>query len=118
MLVIFHFIFFVFTPAFLHTIYHFLFLNGITEDIKKLTGIDTRLTVLGHVQRGGSPTVRDRVAASQMGYRAVELLCDGQTNRVVGLKHGKIIDVDIQEALTMKKPFDTELLRMCDELAY
>ena len=90
----------------------------ITEDIKKLTGIDTRLTVLGHVQRGDSPTVRDRVAASQMGYRAVELLCDGQTNRVVGLKHGKIIDVDIQEALTMKKPFDTELLRMCDELAY
>ena len=92
--------------------------EGITKQLKDLTGIETRLTVLGHVQRGGSPTVRDRVAASQMGYHAVELISRGATNRVVGLKDNKIIDVDIQEALAMKKPFDTELYRVCNEITF
>ncbi|MGN0665968.1 MAG: 6-phosphofructokinase [Huintestinicola sp.] len=92
--------------------------QGITDDIKKLTGIETRLTVLGHVQRGGMPTLRDRVAASQMGYRAVELIDSGATNRVVGMKDNKIIDVDIQEALSMKKPFDEELYRVCNEITF
>lgn len=83
---------------------------GGTEDIAKRieaeTGIESRATILGHVQRGGSPTVRDRVNASEMGYYAVELLQNGIGNRVVGLKNGKVYDVDIQEALSMKKPFN------------
>ena len=92
--------------------------EGITKGIQELTGIETRLTVLGHVQRGGMPTLRDRVAASQMGYRAVELIDSGATNRVVGMKDNMIIDVDIQEALAMKKPFDTELYRVCNEITF
>ena len=90
----------------------------VTKQIQELTGIETRLTVLGHVQRGGMPTVRDRVAASQMGYHAVELIDRGATNRVVGMKDNNIIDVDIQEALSMKKPFDTELFRVCNEITF
>ncbi|MBQ7782448.1 MAG: 6-phosphofructokinase [Oscillospiraceae bacterium] len=90
----------------------------ITKQLQELTGIETRLTVLGHVQRGGMPTVRDRVAASQMGYHAVELIDRGATNRVVGMKDNNIIDVDIQEALSMKKPFDTELFRVCNEITF
>ncbi|MBQ5310540.1 MAG: 6-phosphofructokinase [Oscillospiraceae bacterium] len=92
--------------------------DGIARRLKELTGFDSRVTVLGHVQRGGMPTVRDRVAASQMGYRAVELLSQGITDRIVGMKDNKIIDVDIQEALSMQKPFDEELYRMCDELTF
>ena len=78
----------------------------IAKRIEKETGIESRATILGHVQRGGSPTVRDRVNASEMGYYAVELLQKGIGNRVVGLKDGKVYDVDIQEALSMKKPFN------------
>lgn len=86
---------------------------GHTSEIAKLieekTGIETRATVLGHVQRGGSPTVRDRVVASQMGYHAVELLASGIGNRVVVMKDSKIVDYDIYEALKMVKPFDKHL---------
>lgn len=92
--------------------------QGITDDIAKLTGIETRLTVLGHVQRGGQPTLQDRVAASRMGYRAVEIIDSGATNRVVGMKDNKIIDVDIQDALSMKKPFDEELYKVCNEITF
>lgn len=91
---------------------------AITKQIEEYTGIESRLTVLGHVQRGGMPTVRDRVAASQMGYHAVDLIDRGATNRVVGMMEGKIIDVDIQEALAMKKPFDDELYRVCNEITF
>lgn len=86
---------------------------GHTDDIAKLveekTGIETRATILGHVQRGGSPTVRDRVVASQMGYHAVELLASGVGNRVVVMRDNKIVDYDIYEALKMVKPFDKRL---------
>lgn len=86
---------------------------GNTDEIAKLveekTGIETRATILGHVQRGGSPTVRDRVVASQMGYHAVELLASGVGNRVVVMKDNKIVDYDIYEALKMVKPFDKRL---------
>jgi len=81
----------------------------ITKTLHDMTGIETRATILGHVQRGGSPTVRDRVIATQMGYHAVELLEQGIGNRVVGMKDSKIYDVDIQEALSMTKPFEDEL---------
>jgi len=90
----------------------------IADDIAALSGIDTRLTVLGHVQRGGMPTLRDRVVASQMGYHAVELLSRGASNRVVGMKDNKIVDFDIQEALAMSKPFDDELYRVCNEITF
>lgn len=65
-------------------------------------GVESRATVLGHVQRGGSPTVRDRVVASQMGYKAVELLKQGIGNRVVAMQKDEIVDFDIFEALNMK----------------
>jgi 6-phosphofructokinase 1 len=81
----------------------------IADKIQKLTGIETRATILGHVQRGGSPTVRDRVAASQMGYHAVELLSQGIGNRVVVMKENHVVDYDIFEAFKMKKEFDRKL---------
>ncbi len=77
----------------------------IAREIQDKTGIESRVTVLGHVQRGGSPTLRDRVLATEMGYHAVELLDQGIGNRIVGLKDGKVYDIDIQEGLAMKKPF-------------
>lgn len=90
----------------------------IAREIEEKTGIESRATILGHVQRGGSPTVRDRVEASKMGYYAVTLLEKGIGNRVVGLKEGKVIDVDIQEALKMKKPFLEELYKIADEISF
>ncbi len=77
----------------------------IAREIQEMTGMESRVTVLGHVQRGGSPTVRDRVLATEMGYHAVELLEQGIGNRIVGLKDGKVYDIDLQEGLAMKKPF-------------
>ena len=76
--------------------------------LQEATGIETRATILGHIQRGGNPTLRDRVVASKMGYAAVELLSKGIGNRVVGLKDNKIVDYDIFEALNMVKAFDQE----------
>lgn len=95
---------------------------GGTEEIARTiqaeTGIDSRATILGHVQRGGTPTVRDRVLASEMGYYAVELLEQGKSNRVVGRKDGKVYDVDIQEALAMQKPFDERLYKILNEINF
>jgi 6-phosphofructokinase 1 len=71
--------------------------------IEEATGIETRATILGYMQRGGSPTCKDRVYASTMGAMAVELLCQGKTNRVVCYKNGVFTDFDISEALSMKK---------------
>ena len=85
--------------------------------IEESTGFETRATILGHVQRGGSPTVRDRVIASRMGYHAVELLLDGKSNRVVSIKDDHLVDYDIEEALQMKKPFDFELYRIAHEIS-
>lgn len=86
--------------------------------LEEKTGIESRATILGHVQRGGSPTVRDRVVASEMGYYAVNLLEQGIGNRVVGMQDNKIVDFDIQEALSMKKPFEDELYKIAGELAF
>ncbi len=91
--------------------------GGVEEISKKIeiaTGIETRATILGHVQRGGRPTVRDRVYATRFGYAAVKLLSDGIGNRVVGMNHGQIVNYDIYEALNMKKPFDTELFEVAN----
>ena len=75
----------------------------IAKQIKEAIDLDPRVTVLGHIQRGGCPTGRDRVNATKMGYRAVELLLDGQTNRIVCTHNGTFTDVDIQEGLSMEK---------------
>ena len=76
---------------------------NLAKRIEDATGIETRATILGHMQRGGSPTCKDRVYASTMGAMAVDLLCQGKTNRVVGYQHGEFVDFDIEEALAMKK---------------
>ncbi len=90
----------------------------LAKRIQESTAIESRVTILGHVQRGGSPTVRDRVMASEMGYYAVELLEKGIGNRVVGYKDGKVYDVDIQEALSMKKPFNERLYKIANNISF
>lgn len=77
--------------------------QSMAKRIEEATGVETRATILGHMQRGGSPTCKDRVYASTMGAMAVDLLCQGKTNRVVGYQHGEFVDFDIEEALAMKK---------------
>ncbi len=91
--------------------------EAIADRIEQATGIESRATILGHVQRGGSPTVRDRVMASQLGYHAVELLRDGIGNRVVTFRDNKIGDDDIYEALAMKKIFDIEEYNMATAIS-
>jgi len=91
--------------------------NEICKKIEAATGIESRATVLGHVQRGGSPTVRDRVIASRMGYHAVELLRDGKSNRVVAMKGEDIVDYDINEALAMPRVFDEKLYQISMDLS-
>lgn len=75
----------------------------LAKKIEEVTGISTRATILGHLQRGGSPTAVDRMHASMMGSIAVDLLCEGKTNRVVAYKEGRYLDYDINEALEMQK---------------
>ena len=77
--------------------------TSMARRIEAATGIETRATILGHMQRGGTPTCKDRVYASIMGAKAVELLADGKSNRLVAYKHGEFVDFDIQEALAMTK---------------
>ncbi len=89
----------------------------LAEEIEKQTGVESRATILGHVQRGGDPTVRDRVLASRLGNYAVELLIEGKSNRVVTVQRDRITDFDIEEALQMKKPFDKELYRIAHEIS-
>lgn len=85
--------------------------------IEEKGGIETRVTVLGYVQRGGVPTVQDRILASDFGYDAVNLLISGKSGLVLGYKNGKIIELDIDEALEAKKEFNKDLLKMVDILS-
>ena len=91
--------------------------ENIARHIQELTGIDTRATILGHVQRGGSPTLRDRVVASAMGHKAVSLLEEGIGNRVVAMKNGVIVDYDITEALNMERVFDKKLYEIAHTIS-
>lgn len=91
--------------------------DQIAKEIEAATGVEARATVLGHVQRGGRPTVRDRVMASYMGNAAVELLSKGIGNRVICYDKGMIINRDIYEALQMKKPFDIDGYRVADAIS-
>lgn len=85
--------------------------------IEQATGMETRATIVGHIQRGGSPTCRDRVYASMMGAKAVELLCEGKSNRVVAHKDGAFVDYDIEEALSMKKDLDDDMVLLSRKLS-
>ena len=80
--------------------------------IEENTGMTTRLTVLGHIQRGGAPSALDRVNAIKLGFRAVDLLHKGIGNRVVAIRSSELIDFDIQEALDMKKTIPEDLFKI------
>ena len=94
-------------------------IDGVIEMAKQIeakTGIESRATILGHIQRGGSPSARDRVIASQMGSKCVELLLEGKSNRIVCLRDGKISDVDIEEGLAMKKEIPQDMIELAGKL--
>lgn len=82
--------------------------SSMAKRIEAATGIETRATILGHMQRGGTPTCKDRVYASIMGARAAEILVEGKSNRLVAYRKGEFVDFDIQEALNMKKDISEE----------
>lgn len=89
----------------------------LAHSIEERTGIASRATILGHVQRGGTPTVRDRVMATRMGNYAVELLVNGKSDRVVAYKNSKIVDFDIQEALQHRKEFAIDTYKMAQTIS-
>ena len=90
--------------------------DQLAKNIEAATGVETRATVLGHVQRGGRPSARDRILASQMGYYAAHLLMEGKTERVVAVNNNQLMDYDIDEALAIRKPFKDQLFRMAEEI--
>ena len=89
----------------------------LAKELEDVTGIETRATILGHIQRGGSPSGFDRVLASKMGAKAVEVLLAGKTSRVIGIRDNKIIDQDIDEALAIERKFDEELYNIAEVLS-
>lgn len=89
----------------------------IGKHIEEATNFDTRVTVLGHVQRGGSPSAQDRVLASRLGARAVELLIAGKGGRCVGIQDNKLVDHDIIEALAQKHTIDKDMYQLSKELS-
>ena len=91
--------------------YQFSGSEKFAEYIEKETGVETRATIIGHVQRGGSPTARDRILAARLGHYAVSLLLDGASNRVIGTRGGEMVDYDIYQALDMKKEINQKLFR-------
>lgn len=90
---------------------------GMAKRIEAATGMETRATIVGHIQRGGSPTCQDRVFASAMGAKAVDILASGGSNRVIAYKNGEFVDYDINEALAMKKDLDDYLFEMSKKLS-
>ena len=86
--------------------------NRIREEI----GLDPRVTVLGHIQRGGSPSARDRETASRMGYAAVQALAEGKGNRIIASQDGRIVDLDMEAALAMTKAFDMDRYAVLEAL--
>lgn len=92
--------------------------EAMARRIEAATGIETRATILGHMQRGGNPTCKDRVYASIMGAMAVDLLVQGKSRRVVGYRHGTYVDFDIDEALAMKKEIPDYQFEVCNSLSH
>ena len=90
---------------------------SMAKRIEAATGVETRATILGYMQRGGAPTARDRMQASVMGAYAVDILCEGKSNRVVGEKDGKLMDIDIDEAWSMDKSVDDYEFQVCGNLS-
>ena len=91
--------------------------TSMARRIEAATGMETRATILGYMQRGGSPTCRDRVYATMMGSMAVDLLCAGKSNRVVGFKHGEFCDFDIEEALAMQKNISNYMIEVAGDMS-
>lgn len=91
--------------------------HEMAKRIEAAAGIETRATVIGHIQRGGNPTCRDRVYASAMGSKAVDLLLEGKTNRVVAFQGAEFCDIDIEEALNMSKDIDEHLFSLTQKLS-
>ena len=91
--------------------------TSMAKRIEAATGVETRATILGHMQRGGSPTAKDRMMASLMGAYAVDLLCEGKSNRVVASQGGCLVDYDIDEALAMTKTIDEYEFQICNNLS-
>ncbi|MFP3156236.1 6-phosphofructokinase [Lachnospiraceae bacterium ZAX-1] len=91
--------------------------TSMAKRIEAATGLETRATILGYMQRGGSPTCKDRVYASTMGAYAVDILCEGKSNRVVAYRHGDFVDFDIDEALAMEKHVPEYQFEICKELS-
>ena len=90
---------------------------NMAKRIEAATGMETRATIIGHIQRGGSPTAKDRVYASMMGAKAVDLLCEGASNRVVAYRNGHFVDFDIEEALAMEKGADPYMVEVSKRLS-
>ena len=91
--------------------------SSMARRIEAATGVETRATILGHMQRGGSPTCKDRVYASMMGAYAADLLAEGKSNRVVGYRNGEYVDFDIDEALAMQKELPDYMVRVSKALS-
>ncbi|MGI6728496.1 MAG: 6-phosphofructokinase [Anaerovoracaceae bacterium] len=91
--------------------------DELAELISERTGLETKVVVLGYTQRGGSPTARDRMLASRMGYRAVKLLRDNSSSRAIGIKGSDIVDFDLEEAMDMKRPSNESILELADILS-
>ncbi|MBO5030347.1 MAG: 6-phosphofructokinase [Lachnospiraceae bacterium] len=91
--------------------------TSMAKRIEAATGIETRATILGYLQRGGNPTCKDRFYASIMGAYAADILCEGKSNRVVAYKHGEFVDYDIEEALNMTKSIDEYQYEICRKLS-
>lgn len=91
--------------------------HNLAKNIEKITGIETRATILGHLQRGGSPTAVDRMHASIMGYNAVKELINGNNNRIIIYKDGKHTDIDLKEGLNYKKEYNDNFYKLIKTIA-
>lgn len=92
--------------------------EALANKLEEVTGLQCRATVLSYIQRGGNPTAFDRIIASRMGAKAVELLLEEKGGRVIGVIEGKIVDMDIKEALSMERTFDKDLYKISQSLSY
>lgn len=91
--------------------------NELAEVLKKEANVDTRVSVLGHIQRGGSPSARDRVIASQYGARAVEALMEGKRSAAIGMRNHKVVDYNLEEVFTKREKLDLSLLDLAETLS-
>lgn len=87
------------------------------ERIQEATGLETRVTVLGYIQRGGSPSAQDRVLASRLGAKAVEILLEGKAGRMVGIENNKLVDYDINDILMKKHQINKDMYQLSKELS-